>query len=113
MAMAILKSLVQSLALTLLLEIAAAGLLGMRTMRDFLLVALVNILTNPLLGLILDGVWLGLGIWPRWYLILPLEAAVVTAEGFLYRGRLEYDKINPLILSAVLNGISYLGGLLV
>lgn len=113
MAGAIIKSLSVSLALTLVFELAAAGLLGFRGKRDFLLVALVNVLTNPLLGLILDGIWLGLGVWPRWYLILPLEIAVVIAEGALYRGRLEYTKMNPYVLSAVLNGISVLGGMMV
>lgn len=113
MEMAILRALVQSLALTLLIELAAAGALGVRKGKDFLLVALVNVLTNPLLGLLLDGIWLGLGIWPRWYVILPLEILVVAAEGLLYRGRLEYAKMNPFVLSAALNGISVLGGLLV
>ena len=113
MATAIAKALVQSLALTLAIELPLAGLLGLRRGKDFVLVALVNILTNPLLGLILDGIWLGLGIWPKWYIILPLEVAVVLTEGLLYRGRLEHETINPMILSALLNGISYLGGLLV
>lgn len=109
----ILVSLVKSLALTLILELAGAGILGMRKWRDFLLVALVNILTNPLLGLILDGIYLGQGRYPGWYIILPLEAAVVITEGLLYRGRLVYRKIKPFLLSLLLNGISYLGGVMV
>lgn len=106
-------SLLKSLGLTLALETAGAGLLGLRTGKDFLLVVLVNILTNPLLGLILDGIYLGLGIYPRWYIIVPLEAAVVAVEGLLYRGRLTCEKRNPFLLSLLLNGISYLGGLMV
>lgn len=113
MAAAIVKALMQSLALTLAIELAAGWVLGMRRAKDFALAALVNILTNPVLGLILDGLWLGLGVWPRWYVILPLEAAVVAVEGLLYRGRLEYNRMNPFLFSALLNGISFLGGLLV
>lgn len=106
-------SLLKSLGLTLALEIGGSGLLGLRKGKDFLLVALVNILTNPLLGLILDGIYLGLGIYPGWYIIAPLEAAVVAVEGLLYRGRLEYRKMSPFLLSLLLNGISYLGGLMI
>lgn len=113
MAGAIVRSLVLSLGLTLGIELAGAGLLGVRGRRDLLLVTLVNVVTNPVLGLVLDGIWLGLGILPGWYIILPLEAAVIVVEWLLYRGRLEFDKIHPLVLSLVLNGISYLGGCLV
>lgn len=113
MAEAILISLARSLGLTLILELAGAGLLGVRKGRDFLLIALVNVLTNPVLGLILDGIYLGLGMLPGWYIIAPLEAAVVLTEGALFRGRLAYNKVNPFLLSLVLNGISYLGGMMV
>ncbi len=113
MAILLLRSLGKSLALTLAVELAAAALLGVRKGKDFLLVALVNVLTNPLLGLILDGLWLASGKMPGWYVILPLEAAVVAVEGLLYRGRLDCGKWNPFVLSAILNGLSYIGGWMV
>lgn len=113
MAKLLIVSLGKSLALTLALELTGAALLGIRKGKDFLLLTLVNVLTNPLLGLILDGIYLGLGIFPGWYIMLPLEAAVVLAEGALLRGRLAWDKWDPFLLSLLLNGISYLGGILV
>ena len=112
MASAMFKSLTLSLGATLGFELAGAWLLGVREKRDYLLLILVNVLTNPILVLILNGIWLKFGIWPAWYVMGPLEVGVVLVEGFLFRGRLEYKKINPFVLSAALNGISVLGGML-
>ena len=113
MAQAIAKSLVLSLGLTLTFEGGVAWLLGMRKGKDFLLLLLVNAFTNPLLGLILDLYWLRFEVLPVIWLIAPLEVLVVAAEGALYRGRLEFRKINPFVLSLILNGLSYLGGLMI
>ena len=107
---AILFSLLKSLGVTLILELAAGVLLGYRSGRDLLLIFLVNVLTNPLLGLILDGIYLGLGIFPGWLILLPLEGAVVLSEGMLYRRRLSRESMNPFLLSLILNAISFLGG---
>ncbi len=106
----LLFSLALSLFLTLLIELLAALIFGLRSPKDFLLVALVNLLTNPPLVLILDLVFLT-GPVP-WYLIAALELAAVLTEGLLYRKRLNYTRIHPLLLSLLLNGISYIGGLL-
>lgn len=112
MAEMILISLAKSLALTLLLELAAAWLLGLRSWRDFLLVALVNVLTNPLLGVVLDVLYLYHRELLQWYVVAALELGVVAAEGLLYWNRLECRKRNPFVLSVILNGISYFGGLM-
>ncbi len=113
MAEAILLSLLKSLGVTLLFEVSFGLLLGFRRGRDLALIFLVNLLTNPLLGLILDGIYLGLGRLPNWLIILPLEAAVVLAEGALYRGRLSRDGIDPFLLSLILNATSFLGGMMI
>ena len=113
MAAALFRSLCVSLLLTEALELGAAFLLGMRRGRDFLLVLLVNVVTNPPVGLLFDGVWLFTGEMPPWYLILAAEAGAVGAEALLYRGRLEYRKLPPLLLSLILNLISYFGGVLI
>lgn len=105
-----LKSLLVSLALTLLVENAGAALLGVRKKKDFLLITLVNIVTNPLLVQTLNILSLTLKIIPLWYLILLLEATAVVAEGLLYRNRLNYKKINPFVFSFILNSLSYFGG---
>ena len=103
-------SLLKSLGLTLCLELGAGALLGVRRKRDLLLIALGNVLTNPLVGLILDGIYLASREMPAWYIFLGLELGVVAVEGLLYQGRLEWKKWNVILFSGVLNGISCLGG---
>lgn len=107
-----LRSLALSLGLTLLLEIPAALILGLRRKEDILLVGLVNILTNPLVVLILNLFFLFTASPPPWFLILPLEVFAVLTEGFIYQKGLSYRRIHPFLLSLILNGISYFGGLL-
>ena len=107
-----LRSLALSLGLTLLLEIPAALILGLRRKEDILLVGLVNILTNPIVVLILNLFLLFSASPPPWFLILPLEVFAVLTEGFIYQKGLSYRRIHPLFLSLILNGISYFGGLL-
>ena len=107
-----LRSLALSLGLTQLLEIPVALLLGIRRKEDILLVGLVNILTNPVVVLICNLFLLFTASSPPWFLILPLEVLAILTEGFLYRKGLSYRRIHPFLLSMILNGISYLGGLL-
>ena len=100
-------SLLLSLSVTLVLEMALAYLLSCRK-KDLILVLLVNVTTNPPLVLFLN-------IFsryqsPPWYLILNLEIAVVLIEWLLYRKRLEENKIPAFLLSLILNTISYTGG---
>ena len=104
------ESLLLSLGLTLLFELVFAFLLGIRKGKDFLLVALVNVVTNPPLVLILNLLQRrSLVSLP---VILALELTAIAIEWLLYRKRLEYEKLPPLVFSLLLNAISYTGGLL-
>lgn len=105
-----LTSLALSLGLTLLIEIPLGFLLGIRKGIDLLCVVLVNVVTNPSLVLILNLSSLR-GI-PPWYLIAILELAAVAVEALFYRKCLSRCPLHPLLLSLILNGISYLGGCL-
>lgn len=105
-----LTSLALSLGLTLLIEIPLGFLLGIRKGIDLLCVVLVNVVTNPSLVLILNLFSLR-GI-PPWYLIAILELAAVAVEALFYRKCLSRCPLHPLLLSLILNGISYLGGCL-
>lgn len=107
----LLRSLLLSLTLTAALELGAALLLGIRARKDLLLILLVNVLTNPPLVLTLDLVYLTRGM-PPWYLIAALELSAVGVEALLFRRRLRYSRIPPLLLSFFLNALSYFGGLL-
>lgn len=109
--MEILWSLGLSLCVTVLLESAAALVLGIRKYRDLLLVILVNILTNPVVVLTLN-LFLFFRQATPWYLVLTLEAAAILTEALLYRSRLEYCRMHPLVLSLILNLTSYIGGLI-
>ena len=103
-------SLALSLGLTLVIEVPLAFLFGLRKSTDLLCVALVNVVTNPPLVLILNLCFLHSA--PPWYLIAGLEAAAVAVEALFYRKCLTRCPLHPLLLSLILNGISYLGGCL-
>lgn len=105
------RSLLLSLSLTLVIELGAALLCGVRARRDFLLIFLVNVLTNPPLVLTLDLFYLAKGM-PPWYLIAALELTAVGVEGLLFYRRLQYNCMPPFCMSLLLNAISFLGGLL-
>lgn len=107
-----LKSVLLSLGFTLLLELCFAALLGVRRKKDFLLVFLVNVVTNPPLVLSLNLLSQYRPELVCFFLILPLEFLVVCIEWLLYRRRLDYKRIPPFLLSLLLNVISYSGGLL-
>ena len=107
-----LVSLGLSLGLTLFLELTFAYIFGLRNKQDFLLVALVNVFTNPAVVLICNLIGLFSGAPVPWYWILTLEVVAFLTEGLIYRAGLIHRRIHPLLLSLILNGISYIGGLL-
>ena len=100
------------LLLTILFELFGAYVLGIRKKKDFILVVLSNILTNPLLVYISLFLMYHLDV-ARGQIITyaVLEPLVVYAEYLLYRNYLLSDK-NPFCLSLYLNLISILGGIL-
>lgn len=97
---------------TIVIELIMSLLLGMRNKKDILNVILVNIMTNPLVVSILMYI-----IYNRLFnttiSIIILEILVILTEGFAYKKVLTFDKINPYVLSLILNISSYfIGGLL-
>lgn len=99
-----------SLGLTLLLELLLARLCRLQG-RDYLLVILVNILTNPAVvyldmvcGALLPN---GRDLWQ-----IPLEAAAIATEGFCY-ARFARSVRRPWMFSLVANLFSYGCGLLI
>ncbi len=100
-----------SLSLTLVLELPIALLFRMRG-RDLLLFLLVNLLTNPAavyLSLLLNSLCPGV---PLLLLQLPIEAAVVGAEGLLY-AKLARSLRLPWLFALTANVFSYGIGLLI
>ena len=99
-----------SLLMTIVLELLAAVVLGLRG-RDLLLTMIVNLLTNPIVTAsfyILSG----LTMLPEPLIKLILEISAVTAEWLIYRKYGENIK-RPLLLSVGLNGFSFFLGMLI
>lgn len=97
---------------TIVIELIMSLLLGMRNKKDILNVILVNIMTNPLVVSILMYITYN-RLFNITISIIILEILVVLTEGFTYKKVLTFDKINPYVLSLILNISSYfIGGLL-
>ena len=93
---------VTALALTVVIEAALAFLLGVRTGRDQLIVLLANVITNPLLNAILTIVSFYISPAVYYWFLVPLEIAVVFAEGRIYKNTLTL-KMNRYLFSFLLN----------
>lgn len=97
---------------TIVIELIMSLLLGMRNKKDILNVILVNIMTNPLVVSILMYMTYN-RLFNTTISIIILEILVILTEGFTYKKVLTFDKINPYVLSLILNISSYfIGGLL-
>ncbi|MBQ6559602.1 MAG: hypothetical protein IJL85_02105 [Erysipelotrichaceae bacterium] len=99
------------LLLTILFEMIAAYIMGLRTKKELLLTILVNIITNPLLVYFSLILMYHLGIKTGTILTYAiLEPLVIYVEYLIYISCLS-DR-NCLFLSIVLNLVSIIGGLL-
>lgn len=97
---------------TIVIELIMSLLLGIRNKKDILNVILVNTMTNPLVVSILMYITYN-RLFNITISIIILEILVVLTEGFAYKKVLTFDKINPYVLSLILNISSYfIGGLL-
>lgn len=105
-------SLLLSFGVTVLVELSAAFLLGLRDRRSLCIVFLVNVVTNPVVVYILNlQYYYGLFL-PKVPLTVFLECSAVAAEAFLYRFAWKGNR-NPLLLAIILNAASYLFGVVV
>lgn len=103
----------RSLAFTLITEICFALILGVRKKRDLLNVTLVNLMTNPLVVSISFSTGFLFGSKVRMICMAFLELSAFASEGLVYKKTLDYKKINPFLLSLLLNAASYLMGLVI
>lgn len=95
-----------SLTMTLLIELPISRVMGMRGRKLLLLVALVNILTNPAAVLLH---WLG-------FSQIPVELGVIALEAAVYFWFSRDDRWNiphPVLLSVIANVTSWILGLLI
>ena len=111
--MNIFKILIICLLSTIVIELLFALLLGVRKKIDIVNIILVNILTNPIVSTLPLFINIRYGIKARNITLVVLEVATVLIEGFIYKKYLNYKKINPYLLSFILNCASYFLGLII
>ena len=92
------------LSLTTIIECIGAFILGVRYKKDLINIVLVNILTNPVLVMLLiccnsKEMYV--------FLLIILEILAFLIEGIIYKKVLFYKKIKPFVLSLILNIMSY------
>ena len=100
-----LRSLAISLALTLILEGLYSLLWRLRERQDWLLLLLVNVVTNPIVVSLYHLVSQG------WLFVTVLEVGAVAAEWLAYR-RWGKETRPPFLFALCANCFSFFGGLL-
>lgn len=103
---------VKCLVFTIIIEVTIAFILGHRK-KDLLNVLLVNILTNPIVSSVPVYFNVKFGLKYRNISLFVLELLVLVVEGFIYKKYLNRKKINPYLLSLILNGASYFIGVII
>ena len=111
----ILPSLLLSLLLTLAVELSIAFLLKIRRGKDLFIIGLANLLTNPVVNYCY--------YWAIFFftarsiytilILIALEAAAVFVEFIIYKQLLSFERFGKLKLSLLLNGASFLTGLII
>lgn len=97
---------IQSLILTLLLEGVFGLIWGVKGRRDWLLLMLANVVTNPVVNLLYHLVS------QQWVFVAVLEVSAVAAEWLAYRKW--GSSTRPAFLFALCaNCFSFFGGLLI
>ena len=101
------------LLLTIIFEIVIGLIIGIRDKKDILNIVLVNMLTNPLVTSIPTALVFFVSTLVSNISLVILEILAVVIEGFIYKRVLKYKRINPYLVSLILNIGSYLLGLIV
>lgn len=102
------------LSLTIAIETFIALLFKIKNIKDFINITLANLITNPLVVSICFYFNIYHGLLISNIIMAILEIIAILVEGFIYKKYLKFDKINPYVLSLILNLTSYvIGGLLI
>ncbi len=102
---------IRCLLLTIVIECIIGYIIGVRDKKDILNITLVNIITNPIVVSIPIYVMVKCqSIDARYKTLLVLEILAFLTEGFIYSKVLKYKKINPFLVSLILNLGSYFIG---
>ena len=101
---------VKCLLITVIIEVIVGIILKVKEKKDFLNIILVNFMTNPIVVTFPVYINIRFGLLERNFAVLILEILTVIIEGTIYKKYLKYDKINPYIMSLILNLSSYIIG---
>ena len=105
--------LIRCLLLTIILELIIALILSVRDKKDLINVILVNVLTNPIVVMTQMILYIKFGYSIEIIGIIILEILAFLVEGLIYKKVLIYNKINPFLLSLLLNASSFFIGELI
>ena len=98
------------LILTIIIEVIIGLILKIKNKKDILNIILANIITNPIVVSIPVYINIKFGLLERNICLIILEILTLFVEGFIYKKVLNYKKINPYLISLILNMSSYLIG---
>ena len=98
---------IRCLLLTIIIELLFSIIFKVKNKKDLLNIILVNIITNPIV--VITPIYLNLkyGLVYRNISLIILEILTILIEGLCYKKVLNYKKINPFLLSIILNSLSY------
>ena len=103
---------IKCLICTIIIEVFVAFIIGLRK-KDIIYVILVNIMTNPLVVSFPILMLVRFGINERYISLVILEILALISEGFVYKKVLTYKKLNPYLISIILNVLSYCIGIVI
>lgn len=109
----LLNYMIISLALTIVIECALAWILKIRGKKDMRTVVLVNVLTNPIVVCLIYLAGCYYGEHARIGVTVYAELFAFICEALIYKKALSFKKIDPFVLSLILNATSYLSGLVI
>lgn len=101
---------IKCLICTIVIELCVALILKVKNRKDLLNIVLVNIVTNPLVVSVPIFILVRYGYDSSIITLIILEIITVLFEGLIYLKVLSYKRINPFVLSLLLNFSSYLIG---
>ncbi len=108
----VLLQMMRNLLLTIIIETAIALILKIRDKDDIKNIIYINCITNPIINYVMLVIFyiFASTLIQRSFLFV-FEMIVVYSEYRYYKKKLKYNKMNLLLLSAILNASSYFIGL--
>jgi len=106
-------SLVISLILTLIIEIATSFIIGIRNKDDIEIVIVANIITNPVVVFVTNCI-LALNNMIVYNIVVAfMEILAVIIEAILYKDLLKYKDKSPWLISIFNNVVSFSIGVII